>query len=120
MYDSNQKSIESEFDASYKLPVLYLPQLLGLAMGFDRKELGLNLNVVKTKELFSNYAPWSRPKSFFQITPLPPRQLPFSDHFLPRARTDDFGFKTRNQVAERPTSPFSARRTVSPPDIIKS
>ena len=57
MYDSNQKSIESEFDASYKLPVLYLPQLLGLAMGFDRKELGLNLNVVKTKELFSNYVP---------------------------------------------------------------
>jgi heterodisulfide reductase subunit B len=57
MYDSNQKSIESEFDASYKLPVLYLPQLLGLAMGLDRKELGLNLNVVKTKELFSNYAP---------------------------------------------------------------
>ena len=55
MYDSNQKSIESEFDASYKLPVLYLPQLLGLAMGFDRKELGLNLNVVKTKELLSKY-----------------------------------------------------------------
>lgn len=55
MYDSNQKSIESEFDANYNLPVLYLPQLLGLAMGFDRKELGLNLNVVKTKELLSKY-----------------------------------------------------------------
>ncbi|MGD8983635.1 MAG: CoB--CoM heterodisulfide reductase iron-sulfur subunit B family protein [Desulfobacteraceae bacterium] len=55
MYDDNQKSIESEFGESYKLPVLYLPQLLGLAMGFDRKELGLNLNVVKTKELLSKY-----------------------------------------------------------------
>jgi heterodisulfide reductase subunit B len=55
MYDSNQKSIESEFGATYKLPVLYLPQLLGLAMGFDRKELGLNLNVVKTNKLFSKY-----------------------------------------------------------------
>ena len=55
MYDSNQKSIESEFGAEYKLPVLYLPQILGLAMGFDRKELGLNLNVVKTKELLSKY-----------------------------------------------------------------
>jgi len=51
MYDSNQKSIESEFGTSYNLPVLYLPQILGLAMGFERKELGLNLNVVKTKHL---------------------------------------------------------------------
>jgi len=55
MYDDNQKSIESEFGESYKLPILYLPQLLGLAMGFDRKELGLNLNVVKTKELLESY-----------------------------------------------------------------
>ncbi len=51
MYDSNQKGIEAEFETTYNLPVLYLPQLLGVAMGFDRKELGLNLNVVKTKYL---------------------------------------------------------------------
>jgi heterodisulfide reductase subunit B len=51
MYDSNQKGIESEFGISYKLPVLYLSQILGLAMGFDRKELGLNMNVVNTKHL---------------------------------------------------------------------
>ncbi|MBW2616987.1 MAG: CoB--CoM heterodisulfide reductase iron-sulfur subunit B family protein [Deltaproteobacteria bacterium] len=55
MYDSNQKSIESEYDTSYNLPVLYLTQLLGLAMGFDRKALGLNINVVKTKKLLSRY-----------------------------------------------------------------
>jgi heterodisulfide reductase subunit B len=55
MYDSNQKSIESEFGVSYNLPVLYLPQILGLAMGFDRKELGLNMNVVKTKDLLKKY-----------------------------------------------------------------
>jgi len=51
MYDGNQKSIESEFGVTYNLPVLYLTQVLGLAMGFDTKELGLNMNVVKTKEL---------------------------------------------------------------------
>ena len=51
MYDSTQKSIENEFGKSYRLPVLYLPQILGLAMGYDRKELGLNINVVKTKHL---------------------------------------------------------------------
>ncbi len=51
MYDGNQKSIESEFGVTYNLPVLYLTQVLGLAMGFDTKELGLTMNVVKTKEL---------------------------------------------------------------------
>jgi len=55
MYDSNQKSIESTYDAHYALPVLYLTQILGLAMGFDRKELGLNMNVVKTKSLLAPY-----------------------------------------------------------------
>jgi len=55
MYDGNQKGIESGFDAVYNLPVLYLTQILGLAMGFDRKSLGLNLNVVKTKDLLSRY-----------------------------------------------------------------
>ncbi len=51
MYDDNQKSIEGQFDVSYGIPVLFLPQIMGLAMGFDRKELGLNMNVVKTKKL---------------------------------------------------------------------
>jgi heterodisulfide reductase subunit B len=55
MYDSNQKSIESAFEAEYGLPVLYLPQVLGIAMGFERKELGLNMNVVKTKALLSRF-----------------------------------------------------------------
>lgn len=55
MYDSNQKGIEAEFGTSYNLPVFYLPQLLGMAMGFGRKELGLNMNVVKTKKLLSKY-----------------------------------------------------------------
>ncbi len=51
MYDDNQKSIENEFGVSYQIPVLYLPQVIGLAMGLDRKVLGLNMNVVKTKAL---------------------------------------------------------------------
>ncbi len=55
MYDGNQKSIESEFECNYNLPVLYLTQLLGLAMGFDRKALGLNMNVVKTKALLAPF-----------------------------------------------------------------
>ena len=55
MFDGNQKSIESEYDTNYNLPVLYLTQVLGLAMGFSRKDLGLNMNVVKTKKLLEPY-----------------------------------------------------------------
>ena len=55
MYDGNQKSIESAHEIEYKMPVLYLTQILGMAMGFDRKALGLNMNVVKTKELLKPY-----------------------------------------------------------------
>lgn len=55
MYDSNQKGIAAEFDTEYDLPVLYLPQVLGLAMGMGRKELGLNMNVVKTKKLLARF-----------------------------------------------------------------
>ena len=55
MYDSNQKSIEAEYGTIYDLPVLYLTQILGLAMGFDRKALGLNMNAVKTKVLLARY-----------------------------------------------------------------
>ena len=51
MYDSSQKKIESDFETSYSLPVLYYPQLLGLAMGMDPKELGFQMNRVKAKEL---------------------------------------------------------------------
>jgi heterodisulfide reductase subunit B len=51
MFDSNQKGIGERFGTDYDIPVLYLPQLLGLGMGLSRKQLGLNLNVVKTKEL---------------------------------------------------------------------
>ncbi len=54
MYDDNQRSIERKFETNYGLPVLYYPQLLGLALGFDMKELGLNMNKVKTKELVGN------------------------------------------------------------------
>jgi heterodisulfide reductase subunit B len=55
MYDSNQKGIEAKFGEEYNIPVLYLPQIIGLAMGMGRKELGLNLNAVSTKELEARF-----------------------------------------------------------------
>ena len=53
MYDDSQRKIESMFDESYSLPVLFYPQLLGLAMGFDPREIGLNMNRVKPTELIA-------------------------------------------------------------------
>ncbi len=53
MYDDNQKKIESETGIELGIPVIYLTQLLGLAMGVDPKELGLQMNKVKTKELLA-------------------------------------------------------------------
>lgn len=51
MYEANQRRIEGLYKTSYKLPVLYYPQILGLAMGFSPEEMGFKLNRVKPREL---------------------------------------------------------------------
>lgn len=51
MFDDNQRKIEQKFQSAYAIPVLYYPQLLGLAMGLDEKTLGLRMNRVSTKAL---------------------------------------------------------------------
>lgn len=57
MLEGNQKRIEKAAGREYKLPVLYYPQLLGLAMGFDVRELGFQLNRIKAKELLDRVGP---------------------------------------------------------------
>ncbi len=52
MYEANQRRVESLYETSYKLPVLYYPQILGLAMGLSPEEVGLKLNRVKPRKLF--------------------------------------------------------------------
>jgi heterodisulfide reductase subunit B len=47
MYDEYQPTLEEMFEVEYNLPVLYFSQLLGLALGFEPKELGLKKNKVK-------------------------------------------------------------------------
>ncbi|HEX2070453.1 MAG TPA: CoB--CoM heterodisulfide reductase iron-sulfur subunit B family protein [Thermoleophilaceae bacterium] len=41
------KFVERDLD----VPVLHLPQMVGLALGFEPKELGMNKHVVKTKDV---------------------------------------------------------------------
>jgi len=53
MYDDNQRSIETKFSTTYGLPILYLPQLLGLALGIPSKDLGFPMNKVKTQPVLA-------------------------------------------------------------------
>jgi len=51
MYDTNQKKIETTFGVEFGIPVLFFPQVLGLAMGFEPRELGIAMNRVQPKTL---------------------------------------------------------------------
>lgn len=47
--DSRQPEVERVVGRSLKLPVLHLPQLLGLALGLSPKQLGLNHHIVSVQ-----------------------------------------------------------------------
>lgn len=47
MFDRNQPIIEKFLSEKYNIPVLLYPQLLGLALGLEPEELGINENRVK-------------------------------------------------------------------------
>lgn len=51
MYDRYQRLIAEEQERSYDVPVLYYPQLLGLALGIDPDELGFDINSVSADGL---------------------------------------------------------------------
>jgi heterodisulfide reductase subunit B len=53
MYEANQRRVEKLCGVTYRLPVLYYPQILGLALGFSMEEMGLKLNRVKPRGLIS-------------------------------------------------------------------
>ena len=49
--DMQQPEAAKFVERDLGMPVLHLPQLLGLALGFDPKELGMNKHVVKTGDV---------------------------------------------------------------------
>ncbi|MFZ2070813.1 MAG: CoB--CoM heterodisulfide reductase iron-sulfur subunit B family protein [Halobacteriota archaeon] len=51
MLDGKQADIEKALNIKIEMPVVYITQLLGLALGIDANKLGLNKNVVDTKKL---------------------------------------------------------------------
>ncbi|MBT8172121.1 hypothetical protein KJN74_04560 [Candidatus Bathyarchaeota archaeon] len=50
--DVRQKDIESRFDIKINLPVFHFTQLIGLALGLDPKQLGLQRNCVSSRKIF--------------------------------------------------------------------
>ncbi len=49
--DANQKHAVRSIEEDFEIPVLHLPQLVGLALGIEPKRLGLQRNVVSTSSL---------------------------------------------------------------------
>ena len=53
MFEGQQKMIAKKLETKLKVPVVYLTQILGLALGLSPDELGFKLNRVKPKELIA-------------------------------------------------------------------
>jgi heterodisulfide reductase subunit B len=47
--DAYQSKVNSKFKARFNLPVLYITQLIGLALGIEAKKLGLDTNIVSPR-----------------------------------------------------------------------
>ncbi len=54
--DAYQGKANSKFKTKYKLPVLFVSQLIGLALGLDKKALGLHTNIVSPKSVLKHIA----------------------------------------------------------------
>jgi heterodisulfide reductase subunit B len=55
MFEGQQKGIAKKLEADIKVPVVYLTQILGLAMGLGPDELGFKMNRIKPKELLAAF-----------------------------------------------------------------
>ena len=51
--DTRQEEVEQQYDTQYGLPVFYFTQLMGLAMGVGREELGIQKHFVSAEALLS-------------------------------------------------------------------
>jgi len=49
--DAYQSRINARFRADFKIPVLFITQLIGLALGLEAKSLGLDTNIVSPREV---------------------------------------------------------------------
>jgi heterodisulfide reductase subunit B len=53
--DMRQAQVNKRYNTDFDLPVLYFTQLLGLVLGLDRDELGLDKGMVSSEKLLARY-----------------------------------------------------------------
>lgn len=51
--DAKQKAVESKYNIKIEMPIIYFTQLIGIAMGFSPKELGMDKHLVPTDKLIA-------------------------------------------------------------------
>ena len=54
--DTRQKQINKKFKTDYNIPIFYFTELLGLAMGIDAKELGINKHITDAENFLKERA----------------------------------------------------------------
>jgi succinate dehydrogenase / fumarate reductase cytochrome b subunit len=54
--DGYQPKAMQQADRSINLPIIHLPQLIGIALGFDAKEMGLSRHIISAKRMLSKVA----------------------------------------------------------------
>lgn len=53
VYEDNQRKIGEFFNTEFNIPIIYYPQLLGLALGIEANELGFRLNKIKVDKVLA-------------------------------------------------------------------
>jgi heterodisulfide reductase subunit B len=53
--EAYQGNVNKRFATNYELPTLYFTQLMGLAFGFNRKELGINEELISSKHILAKH-----------------------------------------------------------------
>ena len=53
--DAYQSQVNKKYHTSFKLPVLFFTQLMGVALGVDQKELGLKAGIVPAEPVLAKY-----------------------------------------------------------------
>jgi heterodisulfide reductase subunit B2 len=70
--DMRQLNIIKHFNGHKPVPVLYLSQLIGLAMGIDEKKLGLDVHYINTKPLLEKIKQGVKPPGDIKAPQAPP------------------------------------------------
>ncbi len=54
--DMRQKKIEKEYNRKYSIPIIYISQLIGLALGLEHEQLGLKKHFVGTESVVNAFS----------------------------------------------------------------